>query len=428
MKTAVVISILVCLCLAAVPLYGYDIDTTRVRTALAPPEKPLGSKLLSGPSLLLRLPFYIPEAIARGLVHVTYDEPEVLRTIVKLFLADLAVYPMVDYGGNSGLGAGIGFRAQNVSSLDDKLFVEGRYSVYKYEMYQAGYEAPRMFGDQGGLEIIGRYDRMPREFFFGVGNASDYDDEVSIGMERASLQAGIVYRPDFDWSLGIYGGYWSHNLFDGDDEDFTHDLDAVGRQLDLTDSDFRSARYLRFGSTITFDWRNRPGQTTAGGIESLTLEYVTGVDISDDIEYTRVNAEIRQYLHLFLKRIIELRLEVQTIDLIDPESQPQLPYYLLSELGDKRHLAGFRPHRFYDYDFAFASIEYRYPVWTTVDALIFLDGGRVYRAITESAVFDDWYASYGFGFRAWGDWGEVFRVIFAFSKEEFRFSVGVRLP
>lgn len=397
-------------------------DTTRVREP-EPRKTTFWNSALKVPSKVVETPFLAVEGVSRGLVYIGYDTP-ILSNFVNFFVSPLGpVYPIASFGGNEGLLGGLGLRFKAVMNPNDRLLLSGSYSTFKYSSGNFVYQFPLETVPGTKMSFVGNYHYLAREPFWGLGNSSSDQDEVSLAHESAFLGVQINSPPVGGMSIDLEAGFETHNVFESEDEDHLTDLDLIRERLNLPNNRFRSARLYRAGMEITYDWRDSPGQTTRGGVDKLSLAYHEGVGMSDDLRYFKIRADLSQYVELFSKRVLVFRMLLQSIDIVDPGQRPDLPFYLLSTLGGDEGLRGYRTNRFIGKELALASVEYRFPIWRVLDGYWFAEQGRVFESFTNDFSFDTWRYSFGTGIRMWGRYGEVFRFEVARSIEETRFNL-----
>lgn len=96
-----------------------------------------------------------------------------------------------------------------------------------------------------------------------------------------------------------------------------------------------------------------------------------------------------------------------------------VPFYKLSVLGNAEALRGFEQDRFRGEGTLLLTAEYRYPIWTTWDALLFVDAGQTFDAFGEIAPGAlRWSA--GFGLRIYAGSGVSLRLDVGFGGDEAR--------
>ncbi|MCB2202245.1 BamA/TamA family outer membrane protein [bacterium] len=373
-------------------------DSTDVRVP-QPKSKSAGEVLLDIPSFIISIPVYIIKTLVRGFVALGTDESFVAQ-IVELFSQPLSpVTPAFSYEGNSSLAGGLAFRQWNLFDSGDRLRIKGLYSLNDYSTADLKYSNPGMADSLMGLTLQVSYQRMPRETFFGLGNHSEEADEVAYALERTRVRGDLMLRAGSVASVGVFGGYTDCITFDGEDPDLPGRLSEIRDMFDLTASDTRSAQFVTIGGSLESDTRNSKGQPSSGGRNYVEVSYNTGVGSDDDIRFTQIRAELSQYFELYRKRIIAFRAIVQNID--NAESAGSNPFYLRSSLGGPETLRGYRTVRLTDNDLALVTIEYRYPIYDMIDALVFFDEGRVFSDMGDEFTLKDWRYSAGIGLRVW---------------------------
>jgi len=406
--------------LASCGLTATDVDTTRVREPVAP-KRSVGQTVLYAPVLIVKVPLKLLKGTAKVGLKLGLEQSGPRIFIQKVFGTNRPLHPLISYGSKSSVEGGIGFRLRNVFSVDDQIRATTWYSVNKYQRYRARYEGPSLLGENAGFTLRAEYNRRPRESFYGPGNDSHEDDEVSITRESGRLEGELSWRPCECVAALVTGSYVSHNLYDGEETALLTDLDMIRDTLRLAGSAFRSSRLITFGAQFQFDWRDHKGRPTGGGTQYLSLAISRGTGISNGFVFWQARADLRQYFHLFRKRILTARILVHSLDVLSDAYDIGFPAYLLPTLGGENDLRGYKPNRFWGRGLAMVSLEYRYPVWQTGDAFLFIDEGRVFHSFDKDFSWRDWQYSFGIGIRGWGDAGEKFRLTAAWSKEEVRF-------
>ncbi len=409
------ISILVVM--MAVPASAYEIDTTMVR------EKPeqrssTADAILSVPSFILALPFQILE----GVSSLVMNEIIFSDFIQRLFFLEIdrvwGLYPVLGYGSNPGFKLGLTFSSRDVFTKGSRIEAKGYLSTHDYQLYRIEYNAPSDFGIFRNLGLMAEYKQQPWETFYGLGNTSNESDHVSFNLERTMFEVSWSHNIYQGLNLGLNGGYGIYNTFDGEDPDLVGDLDSIQNRFNLSNEEIASSRVWNIGISLEYDWVDQPGQPSFGGYEKISLNYHKGIDRSDDLEYFHGRIDIGQYVNLFKKRIIALRLMAEAVN--RPDDTPHLPFYLRPSLGGWENLRGYKDNRFVDYSLTLATLEYRYPVIQNIDGFIFYEQGRVFEAITEQFELEGWQYSVGAGLRLWNIEGALFRGTIAYSKEGFQ--------
>jgi outer membrane protein assembly factor BamA len=397
-------------------------DTTAAKLREPYPEpKGLGSKIWAAPQFILD----IPVSILQGFAKVVIDDLYVGKAIAGLgamsgdFLNLHGFYPVIGLGSRSGLEYGLAFKTKGVYTAEDRFKIKAATSAHDYQRYKIRYITPNFIHDNLGITLLGEYRQSPWESFYGIGNETFASNEANYNPEQTHLSATGLLTLNPKWKLEFLLGFNSYNIFDGEDPDLESDIDNIAANYGLTLTNFRKTRFWSLGGKIHHDWRNNAGQPTAGGEEILSLIYNKSTEDNDELQFWRAGIDLRQYLHLFKKRTFALRVMAQSTDLIG--DSPDLPFYLLSQLGGVESLRGYRKGRFIDNDLALVSAEYRYPLLEFMDAFVFLDEARVFPNFSDDFKWHDWKYSTGGGIRIWQDDQLVIRTFVAVSKEDTRY-------
>ncbi|MEZ5359774.1 MAG: hypothetical protein R3F48_13225 [Candidatus Zixiibacteriota bacterium] len=373
---------------------GKHSDSVSVREPEAPP-KGTGEILLAIPSTILKTPVYLLKGITWGIVQGAH-----LPIVGKIMRFDNPMAPFYlvgGYGSNKGFSGGTGFGFYNNFVPDDKLKFEWYYSTYKYQSYRLKYRGGNFFGNGDTFNFRAEYKRRPHEYFYGMGNNSDVDDETCYTLERSSITGGYQFPVSGSMVFGLHLGYHAINIFDGEDDDSEGRIPVITEFFNLDPSIFRSTETAQFGFEYMYDTRQTLGRITEGVYGQATVDYYCGVGRENKPEFLAIGAEAGWYVNLFSNRILAIRGIVQRMRNLRDESS--LPFAYLSSLGGRDDLRGFRGNRLVDKDAALVTVEYRYPLWTVIDAFVFIDEGRVFSSFEDELTFKNWHESYGVGLR-----------------------------
>jgi hemolysin activation/secretion protein len=114
------------------------------------------------------------------------------------------------------------------------------------------------------------------------------------------------------------------------------------------------------------------------------------------------------------RRVIAVRLYLSTSD---TEPGARMPFYLMPTLGGHDSLRGFRDYRFRGPHAILTNAEYRWEIWSGLDAALFYDAGKV--ALRRSDLdFKGLNKAYGFGFRFNTDNGTILRIDAGFGSQD----------
>ncbi len=165
---------------------------------------------------------------------------------------------------------------------------------------------------------------------------------------------------------------------------------------------------------------NRLGNPSAG--HELGIWGTAFKDISDGpYNFWKIQGDYRRYINLGLNRVLAFRFG---FEMTEPfESGDQIPFYYLSELGVSTSIRGYDRGRFRDFDMMLASVEYRIPIWRSIDFTAFTDAGQVANDLLSDFRLKKLRFGFGAGVRLYGPKDLVANVQAAFSREKFRFII-----
>lgn len=417
--------VLLVVLLATTSLYAYDIDTTKVRRQPVEAKKSFGEKLLAAPQFLLDLPLTATGAA----VDFTVNDlvlSSTGRKVTSLFSAvdrHWGFAPVGGYGTNAGYKLGLGFWSEGVITKGERFQVKGYYSTNDYQRYKIRYAAPNRLGVFKRLFVLFDYKKRPRESFYGLGPNTKISDRISYTWERFEIATGWYDQLHPTTKLDIQASFLDCNIFDGRTPDIEGRLPVIQEQFALSDLEIGASRVLAVGGALSHDWRNNPGQPSAGGYESVSLYYNHGVDRSDGLKYLSSRVSLHYYVNIYRKRLLAFHALAKLTDRLD--NSPELPFYLRPSLGGEEDLRAYRSSRYVDHSATMLSVEYRWPIWDVIDAFIFVDEGRVFDAISEEFTLKNWQYSAGGGLRVWQQEGLLFSMLLGTGREGTRFYLQV---
>jgi outer membrane protein assembly factor BamA len=123
--------------------------------------------------------------------------------------------------------------------------------------------------------------------------------------------------------------------------------------------------------------------------------------------FSRIDLDVRQYVGFFDgRRVFALRALGTSTSVADGDL---IPFFLLPALGGNDTLRGFRALRFRGPHRMLLQGEYRWDVWSGLEAALFVDAGKV--AVRRGDLnLRDLETNWGFGFRFNTDKGVIMRV------------------
>ncbi len=400
---------------------GQSESDTLETTLPVAPQRGLGEKLLDVPETIIKLPLYVGKGLSWAVINGIYRNDSVHRLAGYAFSFRPAggVVPVVSFGSNAGWRFGLAYVRMNLLQQADRARWVASYSTNKYSRLEMSYSSPQAFSQRLGLATVVSYRSRPRESFFGLGNDSQDTNRVAFTMERTLVQLLLPWRFAKNLNLEFGGSFSAYRISDGESTDRLNSLPEIESKLSLSHADFRSSDIISGAVILDHDWRNNKGQPTSGGREQLELRYNHGVGNADDIKTVVAEADISHYLNIYHKRLLAMRVIARSVN-ADDEKVPVLPFYLKSNLGGRDNLRGFLNNRFVDYDMTMATVEYRWPIWSMIDAFVFAEAGRTYSSLSDEFTLRNWHEGFGTGLRIWREDNVLVSFQVAFSDEERR--------
>lgn len=330
--------------------------------------------------------------------HLSPNEPDALQRVLDYvetrgvyLVSRSGFYPKIgSLTTGSGLALGLGFR--NRTLLDRRGVVEvwGAGSFRKYWALQGRVALPELAGGRLAVEAIADLREYPRESFFGLGPESRRSDLTRFSLRSRELAAlGAVRLAP---ALMIGGGIGSFVPESGGEQ-----LDYV-RSRAFVDVDYREPLNARQGGWYRIDLSRFADRR--GGARS----------------FTRLDVDLRQYVGFLAdRRVIALRGFLSTSE--PAGGSTGIPFYLMPALGGNDTLRGFRDYRFRGSHALLLQAEYRWEIWSGLDAALFYDAGKV--ALRRSDLdFKRLEDDFGFGFRFNTSQGVIMRVDAAFGSRD----------
>ena len=253
---------------------------------------------------------------------------------------------------------------------------------------------------------------FPREAFFGIGPDSQRSDHATFRqrLSRVTGRGGVRVWP----ALTVGGSLASLDVRSGDGSD--DDAQPISELFDATSAP-ALGEDLSYGVVSAFvevDYR-QPRNARRGGYYRFDVSRHADRD-GGRWSFTQTDLDLRQYFGFVAdRRVVALRAWLSSTTPADDSLGT--PFYLMPALGGHDTLRGFRNDRFRGPHALLLQAEYRWEVWSGLDAAIFYDAGQVAERRSDldfSRLEDD----YGFGFRFNTSEGIILRVDAAFGSRD----------
>ena len=372
---------------------GADAQETRADTLRQAREEKQQSVAPYDPNMLEN----VLKTIERGGV------PLITRDGIYLKLGSLTT--------GSGFAYGAGYRSHRLFDGVATIDVWGGWSMTGYWAGEGRLRFPELASGFIDLEAYGRRHDYPREDYFGLGPLSLRRNHSDYAIQQTTIGARVAVRPA---PIVLIGGGLEHidsGVSDGADPA----LPSIGEIFDEQSAPGMTQQpdYLRSIVFVDIDWR-RPLNARNGGwyrAELSRYDDRQGLGYSFD----RLDVDLRQFVSFLAERRVLVGRVVASTSNVEPEQQ--VPFYLMHTLGGKDTLRGFHEYRFRGPHGLLLQGEYRFEIWSGLDAALFYDTGKV--ALRRSQLnFKNLESDYGFGFRFNTDRGIVARVDAAFGSRD----------
>jgi surface antigen Omp85-like protein len=311
----------------------------------------------------------------------------------------------------SGFAYGAGYRDRDLFNNSGTLDLWGAMSTRLYRAMEARLTFPKLANKRLLVETWAAHRDYPQEHFFGSGPGSARADQTSYAIRSDLFGARVGVRP---LPIVLAGGgleYLSPRLGRGKDSR----VPSIEERFDSSTAPGlgESVDYLRSMAFVEIDYRE-PKNARKGGWYRVD---VSRFDDRTTGRYTvdRVDTDLRQFVGFLAgRRVLASRLFVSTSD---TGRDGVMPFYLMPTLGGNDTLRGFREYRFRGPHAILAQAEYRWEIWSGLDAALFYDAGKVADRRADLN-FKNLERDYGFGFRFNTNEAVVFRVDAGFGSRD----------
>ena len=362
---------------------------------------------------VLATPAYVLHGVTRplgwGVRYVEQNHP-------GLFDAELpprGVLPVVELGGPTGFLGGLLVYDNQLFGSAHSARVKGLYGGPNTFRVRGAYQSPSLFGFGSGAHVNINVFSNPRSGFFLGGNDSDReDDDASANRDQVDVTVGLDGTP-IDGVSGSFDLLYEHVVT-------ARGSGERGRRLVQADPPGLGTVDLLTSRVTLGMGRSKGGRRPYWGTEAiLQLDYTHDLN-AERFRYGRYAVEVRQYLPVLILPNTR-RLVVQgQIEQVEPLlGGTAVPFYQRPALGGQNTLRGFSSNRFRAGGALAGSAEYRYPIWSNLDALVLVDAGQVFDTVGDVAA-DRFHWSYGGGIHLLTRSGLGFRFEVAGSTEGVR--------
>ncbi|MBI4263924.1 MAG: BamA/TamA family outer membrane protein, partial [Acidobacteria bacterium] len=272
----------------------------------------------------------------------------------------------------SGLSLGPAYRKPDLLSGHAQFSASAQGSFTKYWSAESRLAMPRIGGTAVFVEMYGQTFEFPEEDFFGLGAESQRQNRSIFALRNTIGGVAGGVRPSRWLSVGGRVEHLAPRIGRGT----ASESPAIQTQFGEGQAPGlgQQPNFVRYEIFADLNYGNPAGNPRRGG------RYLVGYQFFDDRDlnrfgFRRLDVDLRQYISLLReRRILALR---AVASLSETDEGQEIPFYFQRTLGGPDDLRGFRRYRFRDRNLVLLQAEYRWEVFTAMDAAVFYDAGKV---------------------------------------------------
>lgn len=409
--------ILILACLLGAPMqaaYAQDAaqqDSARVYPEKMP-DKTTWEQIVSLPGTILYFPVKLVFFSTQETVTFV-QESETMAGLRRLLIPRVRIRGLLPaYSERSG--AGLKYYFNDILGEGSKLTFNAKYGFFDNRQKHYARLQDIALGNGFVSTLLFQYRYLTKESFFGIGPQTEADAESSFSLEKTTAEVYLDYLVNDQSRLSGFVQFEHNNVFEGDEEGVPSLTEAPRDSLPGLQTRLKTATV---GLKFALDSRDLPGRATKGWQLELAGSISDQID-GEQFRYWILSMDVKRVVHLFYNRTAVIRVLAQRAR---PFSGRAVPFYYLSELGQRETIRGYTRGRFRDNDLLMASIEYRYPIWHYFDAMIFCDAGQVASDLINDFRLDRFNFAFGAGIRVHSGRGLVLKIEIGFSNEKTRY-------
>ena len=287
--------------------------------------------------------------------------------------------------------------------------VGGRYQ----QIYAGELRSGQRLGNRVAAGVEVRYERRPRDRFFGIGNADRIEpnpttpvvdpstDDTAIATRYRETLVRAVFTLDAPITPALTAklstAYMNRDF--GSDPETDNRIDRyydTTRLAGFTDG----VENLYIEGELRYDSRRptSPYQSRAvdatGWLASLYFGGAAGIG-GDRSDFFRYGGEVQRYLDLYHgSRVLALRVMVEAAGGVNRDGD--ISFVDLPRLGGNEYLRGYPPDRFRDRASTLFTAEYMWALGNFMSAYAFVDTGRVWHSLRDFTL-EDFRVGFGGG-------------------------------
>ena len=367
---------------------------------------------LSAPGTFLSTPLVLVSKFTEDAVGYIFERKTIPK--IKAFITsdDGKRGCVPKYSDRSGFGLKI--YQHDILNPESELTLTAQLGFKKRQRYRVELKRMNFFNGPLLTDFTAQYRYLPNEAFYGIGPETTVGDKTAYEREWFDiwLNSSILKTKKLTFHTRL--GFEVNSIFAGQTSEYPSITDEYNSEtLPGLETGVKLAR-IQFG--FRFNSLVRPGEPVSGNESLIYGGYYQQID-GTEYNFWEAGADFKQYINIFRNRVLLLRIAGGAKRQIDDKT---IPFYRLSTIGIRETVRGYTRGRFFDRDMAMASIEYRIPLWHSVDSSLFFDAGQVSDNIFKERTIKNMEYGVGMGFRLWTPDRLIATFQFAVSPERIR--------
>lgn len=301
------------------------------------------------------------------------------------------IYPVALFETTFGLNVGVRVVHKDLFGDRESVKLRAAFGGEFEQVYEAKTASGHRFGDRFSLQLEARYERRPRDLFYGIGNGDGgtpggmldpLTDPTSVRSKYRQDVARFVLRSEVDlggpFSVLPSGAmvFRDFGVVDTMDENISENYDST--RLTGFDDGVSS---LYGEIELRVDTRRRANEFESAAVDATGFllsgfgGWQQGLGDTGG-SFVRYGADVQHFLPIYGgNRILATRVFFEAVGGAGSELQ-DVPFVDLPRLGGPRLLRGYTTDRFRDRVVGFGSVEYIWDLGMFASAALFVDVGR----------------------------------------------------
>jgi hypothetical protein len=378
--------------------------------------------IINIPGAIVMLPFWLAYSGIKPAIN--FLESSKLISEIEDFLVSNDGRRMAYPTSRSRTGLGLKFTYSDFITRGDTLDLTVTLGYRWAQYYSLSLQKVRL-GGQWRMTMGFSHQYLSTENYFGPGNDSRSEDLATYSLRESggwiSINAEPIRPLSFGGTLGLdyasvgMGRHPEYPSVKSLPLETMEEIPGLRDDISLASLNFH----------LQLDTVSRAPDAISGWMIFIKTGFFLQVN-GGKYSFFQTAVDVRRHFHLFFDRSLVVRLAGM---MTRPLDFGTIPFYMLSELGHRRSIRGFRLGRFRDRDKILGSLEYHFPLnkrppkKISLNAYLFVDAGKVSSNLFHDSLLKGYHLGYGGGLRIFNRLSMDVHLIFAHSREGLRFAL-----